>query len=126
MLTLAGNHVITIHSKLKGPGVTYDYMSGPGQSKETIEKMALDCDSHSMVTNAPRLCWHEYKTGAVMTPIHEFEHAVLRAMDLLGDRRLPLNAAYSMLEGEAQNSTGPILYEEGWYEKHAYRLCPPP
>jgi hypothetical protein len=61
-----------------------------------------------------------------MTPIHEFEHTLLRALDVIGVKRFPFNASFDMIEGLVQGGPDVPLWEEGWYESAGWRLVPPP
>ena len=72
-------------------------------------------------------CWHEARVVPVYTPIHEFEAALLLALDAAGTPVLHRNASIHMLHGvvgEGELLTLPLLAHQDpdFYRNRAYPL----
>jgi hypothetical protein len=81
----------------------------------------------------PTDCWHEARGVAVYTPIHEFEAALLMALDAAGAPTNHRGAAIHLLHGvvgaeEWEAGGPPLLAHQAptFYEKRAWTLVPPP
>ena len=87
---------------------------------------------HTRARACPPDCWHEARGVAVYTPIHEFELALLMALDAAGAPTNHKNAAIHLLHGvvgaEEWEAGGPPLLAHqapDFYDKRAWHVEPP-
>lgn len=126
MASYLGFHVLPIYSRLKGPNLDYLFQSSWTEDwRQRAARIASDCDAMDLPKAARGNCFSEYRRGSVNVPIHEFEHVLLKALDLIGNRQFPRNAALALLDGEAQAGVGPTWYAPGLYENASAVVCPP-
>ena len=129
-LAAAGHHVFPIYSQLNAPqqGYAFSY----GASPEAAARFRAQCERAGSVTaSVDPECWHEARGVPVFTPIHEFEAALLLALDAVGAPRQHRGAAFHRLHGvlsEDEWAAGPPLLahqDPRYYERRAWRLAPP-
>lgn len=129
LLTNLGHFHFPIFSRLKGPLLDWTYVSGPKVSQEDRVKLWRMCERSSLPEAATATCWHEAKHAAVYVPIHEFEHTLIRAMDLIGIRVHPApGALFDAVDGLATIGVADIAsmdYRPGWYESQRATVCVP-
>ena len=140
----AGHFVFPIHSLLFDVQQTFSYSSGlQGPAQAGYNESAAYHDAlcvargHFWSAQTSGACFHESKTAPVVTPIHEFEAALLHAVDAVGGPLRHRGAAHHLLEGipseadaaraaAAGEAPFPWAREAGYYARRAWGLVPPP
>ncbi len=123
-LTAAGHHVFPIYSNMIAPQQDYalSYGRGPNYVSK-VQEFRDRCETRGHVlASLDGDCWHEARGVPVFTPIHEFEVALLHALDAAGTPRAHRNAAIHRLHGvvgDAEFATLPLLAHQ---DKDFYRL----
>jgi hypothetical protein len=127
MAAYLGFHVFPLLSRLKGPNLDYLWQSSWTADWESRSAaMAAGCDVMDLPKAARGNCFTEYRRGSVYVPPHEFEHTLLRALDLIGNRQYPRDgSALALLDGEPLDGPGPVRYAPGLYANASAVVCPP-
>ena len=129
LLTNLGHFHFPIYSRLKGPLLDWTYVSGPKVSENERKALWTMCEMSPLPEAATSSCWHEAKHAAVFVPIHEFEHTLIRALDLIGIRVHPApGALFDAVDGMATIGVADIAsmdYKVGWYESQRATVCIP-
>lgn len=120
-----GHNIYPIFSRLKGPLLDWNVWEGADSNMTTRLALADKCDRNSLPNIARHKCWHEAKMAAVMVPIHEFEHVLLRALDVLGLKLFHNNSAFDLIEGLPSGRPDVPFWSEGHYERAGWMACPP-
>ena len=101
-LTAIGHTVLPIYSRLKSPGVNWEFMTADPRPEKTDE-FWKQCEGEDLITATRSRCWAESKSmGSIVVPIYEFEHALIRGLDLIGVKVYPQFSPIDMLHGIAQ------------------------
>ena len=124
-LSALGHSVFPIFSRLKGPLLEWNVILGEDATLEQRVALADSCERKPLTNIARMHCWHEARNAAVTTPIHEFEHVLLRALDTIGIKKFALNSSIDLLEGLAQGGPDVPFWREGHYEAARWKVCPP-
>ena len=130
-LTHAGHHVFPIYSHLNAP--QQDYAFSYGRAPDVVKRFRDNCEQRGSVTaSLDADCWHEARGVPVFTPIHEFEAALLLALDAAGAPTPHRGAAFHLLHGvvgaEEWAAGGPPLLAHQdplFYEKRQWHVAPP-
>ena len=124
-LSALGHSVFPIFSRLKGPLLEWNIWLGENATLEERVALAASCERKPLQNIARMSCWHEARNAAVMTPIHEFEHVLLRALDTIFIKKFPRNSSFDLIEGVAQFGPDVPFWREGHYEAAGWKVCPP-
>ena len=112
-----GLQSIPIQSRLKGPGLNYSYVTRNKDDAQLKAKVEY-CESMSLPEQqGVGACVVEYKVGAIVTPLLEFEHALTHALELLGRRTYANNSALDLLEGVPDGGPGEERWRPGLQEE---------
>lgn len=120
-----GHSVFPIFSRLKGPLLDWNVWEGPESNMSSRLALANLCERNSLPNIARHKCWHEAKMAAVQVPIHEFEHTLLRALDVVGIKKFPIDSAFDLIEGLPSGGPDVAFWTEGHYERVGWKACPP-
>jgi hypothetical protein len=112
MAAAMGLHVLPIFSRLKGPGLDYNYTTRRYTTAE-VEEGAARCEALSLVLMQADPCVVDSRVGTIVTPLLEFEHTVVHALELLGRRTFPVNSTLDLLEGVPNGGPGEARWRPG-------------
>ena len=124
-LTAIGHTVLPIYTRLKSPDFNWEFMQAKTDEAST-DALWQRCEAEHMIHAARTVCWAESKSmRRVYVPVHEFEHTLIRGLDLIGEKVFPQNSAIDMLHGIAQGGPDTKFAPEGFYRNASWVLCPP-
>ena len=138
----AGHFAFPIHSLLLDAQQQFAYSSGltsPSQQgyneSAAWHESACVARGHFWSAQTNSMCFHEAKTVPVVTPLHEFEAALLHALDAVGGPLAHRGSAHHLLEGipsqaeaEEWRAAGvhfPWAGNKTFYAQRAWLLTPP-
>lgn len=113
-----GLHVFSLHSLVKGPGLSYNYTLRRA-GEEAVQRAAAACDGNPLPARQMSTCAVEYKVGAIMTPLAQFEATLVHALELLGRRTYPNASLVHLLDGVPDGGPGPYKWSPGMHEELA-------
>lgn len=129
MLVNSGHFAFPIYSRLKSPLLSYSFTWGISPNRTEFLRMVAEfadrCDDKGFaLASADPECWHELRMTSVVTPISEFEHQLLLAMEAIGAPQAHRGSPIELLHGVPEGRP-PNLVPEGYYRNNSWQLCPP-
>ena len=128
-LSRLGHSLFTIYSRLKGPGLDWSLPWLEDVAAEALrnglppptslppgenQTHFLQCEDAALPVAADSNCYHVAKKATVAVPVHEFEHTLVRALDLLGVKVWP-RGLFDLVEGLPQGTRDIALVPDGSY-----------
>lgn len=129
MLVNSGHFAFPIYSRLKSPLLSYSFTWGISPNRTDFLRMVAEfadrCDDKGFaLASADPECWHELRMTSVVTPIAEFEHQLLLAMEAIGAPQAHKGSPIELLHGVPEGRP-PNLVPDGYYRNNSWQLCPP-